>query len=247
MTDAFLAWSGGKDSALALYRILQQPQYRVKYLLTTVNQAHQRITMHGVRLALLEAQAKAIGIPLKIVWVPENTPMATYDHCMAEALRDLKTTGITTGIFGDIFLQDLRLYRENRLAQIGLQAVFPLWGEKSVDLVQEFTAVGLKAKLVCVNDQRLGLAFLGQDIDQNFLDKLPPTVDPAGENGEYHSFVYAGPLFKYPIKFTPGQKIYRDYAPAEKNGKQRNTASLGHDTKFWFLDLLPPGNPASIF
>ncbi|GEO06508.1 hypothetical protein AAE02nite_41720 [Adhaeribacter aerolatus] len=240
MTDAFFAWSGGKDSALGLYRILQEPQYRVKYLLTTVNEAYQRVSMHGVRLALLEQQAQAIGIPLKIVWVPENTSMGEYEARMAEALQGFKIEGITTGIFGDIFLEDLRRYREEKLNQIGMQAYFPLWGANTTGLVQDFIASGFRAKLVCVSDQRLGRAFIGQDLDAALLQDLPAPVDPAGENGEYHSFVYDGPLFNNPVNFKPGEIIMRDYTPAaDKDAECGTNNTPAYDTKFWFCDLIP--------
>ena len=240
MTDAFFAWSGGKDSALGLYRILKQKQYRVKYLLTTVNEAHHRISMHGVRLTLLEQQAQAIGIPLKIVWVPESPSMAEYEDRMAAAMVSFKAEGITTGIFGDIFLEDLRSYRENKLKQVGLQAVFPLWGGDTSKLVQEFIHSGFRALLVCVSDLRLGQAFAGRSLDANFLHDLPANVDPAGENGEYHSFIYDGPIFHQPVNFKTGEIIMRDYAPASsQNNSSDNFAPQLYDTRFWFCDLIP--------
>ncbi|MGV3589647.1 MAG: diphthine--ammonia ligase [Adhaeribacter sp.] len=240
MTDAFFAWSGGKDSALGLYRVLQQQQYRVKYLLTTVNEAHQRVSMHGVRLSLLEQQAHAIGIPLKIVWVPETPSMAEYETRMAETLKTFKEEGITTGIFGDIFLEDLRQYRQDKLSQVGLQTAFPLWGENTTELVQAFIQSGFRAKLVCVSDQRLGRSFIGRELDASLLQDLPPQVDPAGENGEYHSFVYDGPLFKAPVNFTTGEIRMRDYAPAADNDSECGTnTTQAFDSRFWFCDLIP--------
>lgn len=240
MTDAYFAWSGGKDSALGLLRILKQQHYRVKYLLTTVNTAHNRVSMHGVRLELLENQAAALGIPLKIVWVPENPSMADYNALMQEAIRSLQAEGITTGIFGDIFLEDLRVYREEKLAQVGLQAIFPLWRDTTLNLVQEFLDVGFQAQLVCVSDQRLGRSFVGRSLDASLLRELPAGVDPAGENGEYHSFVFDGPIFTQPVKFKIGEIIMRDYAPAKNKDTDCNTQNLpAFDTKFWFCDLLP--------
>ncbi|KAA5548213.1 Dph6-related ATP pyrophosphatase [Adhaeribacter rhizoryzae] len=243
MKDAFFAWSGGKDSALGLYRVLQQQQYLVKYLLTTVNEAHQRVSMHGVRLSLLEQQAHAIGIPLKIVWVPETPSMAEYEALMAEAMLSFKAEGIAIGIFGDIFLEDLRQYREAKLNQVGLQTAFPLWGENTTYLVQTFIKSGFRAKLVCVSDQRLGRSFIGRALDASLLQDLPPQVDPAGENGEYHSFVYDGPIFKTPVSFTTGEIIMRDYAPAtDKDAECGTNTTQAYDTRFWFCDLIPePG------
>jgi uncharacterized protein (TIGR00290 family) len=240
MEDAFFAWSGGKDSALALYRVLQQQQFRVKYLLTTVNESHQRVSMHGVRLTLLEQQALAIGIPLKIMWVPENPGMAEYEARMREILVSFKAEGITTGIFGDIFLADLRHYRENNLAQVGLKAAFPLWGENTTSLVQEFLQSGFKAQLVCVSDQRLGRSFAGRLLDTATLEAFPPGVDPGGENGEYHSFVYEGPIFSQPIDFRTGEIILRDYAVAAQTTSDCGTDDpVILDTRFWFYDLIP--------
>ncbi|WP_034257267.1 diphthine--ammonia ligase [Adhaeribacter aquaticus] len=232
MENAFFVWSGGKDSALALQRVLDQKQYKVKYLLTTVNETFQRVSMHGVRVSLLEEQAQAIGIPLVKIFIPEQATMEDYNQRMETALLKMKGENINNAIFGDIFLEDLRHYREKQVAAIGLNAVFPLWQESTTKLIQEFITLGFKAKLVCVSDSRLGKDFIGREIDDQFLIDLPATVDACGENGEYHSFVYEAPFFKEPVSIKTGEIIFRDYA-AEGNDNPTN-----YDSKFWFLDLL---------
>jgi uncharacterized protein (TIGR00290 family) len=203
----------------------------------------------------LEKQAQAIGIPLKIVWVPENPDMAIYATRMTEALLQFKAEGINLGIFGDIFLTDLKKYREAQMSQLGMKAVFPLWNENPLALVQEFVQLGFRAQLVCVSEKRLGKAFLNRTLDLDFLRSLPAGVDPAGENGEYHTFVYAGPLLSEPIKYNEGEIIYRDYAAAqsanpenkieaeaEKQSNQHTPPAI--DTEYWFADLLPANNRA---
>jgi len=234
MIDAVFLWSGGKDSALALYRVLQLPTYRIKYLVTTFSSAYQRVTMHGVAKELIEAQASSLGIPLWPVYIPEDVTRGTYETQMHQAFLQLKSAGVTTVIFGDIFLEDLKLYREQQLALVNLEAYFPLWGEPTTNLVQEFINLEFKALLVCVSDTRLGRAFLRRQIDKDFLPALPPEADPAGELGEYHSFVYAGPIFKESILFRKGEVLLHDYAV-----KASTEADIpNYDTKFWFLDLL---------
>lgn len=235
MERAVFVWSGGKDSALALYRVLQGKQYQVTCLLTTVNEKLGLVSMHGVRTILLEQQAAALRIPLTLVPIPENASMEDYEKRMRQAFLGCQASGITTALFGDIFLADLRAYRENQLNKIGLKTVFPLWQENAAALVQQFIALQFKAILVCVSNARLGEPFVGQQIDADFLQKLPADVDPAGENGEYHSFVYDGPLFQRPVLFMEGEKILRDYATKSAD----NSTAAAYDSRFWFLDLLP--------
>jgi len=235
MEDAVFVWSGGKDSALALYRVLQLKTYRIKYFVTTFSAPHYRVTMHGVAKEFIEMQADSLGIPLWPVFIPEDIKLGTYETQMHATYCQLKSIGITTAIFGDIFLKDLKLYRQQQLALANMETFFPLWGEPTLHLVQEFINLNFKALLICVSDYRLGPSFLAKQIDQEFLNALPIQVDPAGEQGEYHSFVYAGPIFNNVIPFKTGDVILRDFAV--KAATATNTQN--YDTKFWFLELLP--------
>ncbi|RDC66513.1 Dph6-related ATP pyrophosphatase [Adhaeribacter pallidiroseus] len=233
---AVFVWSGGKDSALALYQILQDANYQVTHLLTTVNQQLNRVTMHGVRTSLLAQQAQALQLPLVQVRVPENPSMAEYEQVMAAAFQQLKDTGVTVAVFGDIFLEDLRAYREQQMQQIGLQAVFPLWQKSTTALINQFVQLKFKAVLVCLHAAYFPETYAGQEINADFLKNLPASVDPCGENGEYHSFVYDGPIFGHPVNFTRGETLLRTYAPP-KNQSTENTADPDPPYSFWFIDL----------
>lgn len=234
-------WSGGKDSALCLHRVLQSGQYTVVRLLTTVNDHYQRISMHGVRTALLEAQAASVGIPLTQIRLPEMPDMPTYESIMGEALAGMKRAGIEACIFGDIFLEDLRRYREQKLAEIGMEAVFPLWQIPTDQLVGEFINLGFKAVVVCVDDRYLDQSFAGREIDETFLRDLPSQVDPCGENGEFHSFVYDGPLFKAPVVFELGDLVHRHYTRSQQDRVEHpgQPDPDPFDTGFWYRDLVP--------
>lgn len=238
---AYMNWSGGKDSALCLHKIMEEDKYLVKYLLTSVNKAHNRISMHGVRTALLLQQAQAIGIPLKMIELPEQPDMAEYEMEMEKKVKEITNEGIKHTIFGDIFLEDLRKYRESKLLPLGIEAVFPLWKISTKELMNEFLRVGFKAIIVCVNEKYLDKSFCGRIMDQAFVDDLPAGVDVCGENGEYHSFVYDGPIFKTPIPFTKGEIVYREYAkPKDTNTAHYNTVSAEEKNYgFYFCDLLP--------
>jgi len=227
---AVFNWSGGKDSSLALYEILQKKEYEIGYLLTSVNTAYNRVSMHGVRVELLEQQAKEIGIALKQIRLPEMPSMEDYNREMFSMMKQFKAEGIDYSIFGDIFLEDLKAYRENQLAQVGMHGVFPIWKRDSKELIKEFIDQGFKAILVCVNEKYLDKSFAGRLIDKDFLNNLPANVDPCGENGEYHSFVFDGPIFKNPIPFTQGEVVHRKY---EKG------AVDNFDTGFYYQDLVP--------
>ena len=227
---AVFNWSGGKDSALALYEILQKKEYEISYLLTSVNTAYNRVSMHGVRVELLEQQAKEIGIALKQIRLSEMPSMEDYNREMFTTMKQFKAEGIDYSIFGDIFLEDLKVYRENQLAQVGMHGVFPIWKRDSKELIKEFIDQGFKAILVCVNEKYLDKSFAGLLIDKEFLNNLPANVDPCGENGEYHSFVFDGPIFKNPIQFSLGEVVHRKY---EKG------AVDNFDTGFYYLDLVP--------
>ncbi|MFC6997270.1 Dph6-related ATP pyrophosphatase [Rufibacter roseus] len=233
-------WSGGKDSALALYRVQQQQKWQLHSLFTTLSQAHQRVTMHGVREELMRAQAEALSLPWKPVFLPENASMSEYNETMAEAWANFKSEGVTNAHFGDIYLEDLRKYREGQLKEVGVTAELPLWGDSPERLLQEFWQAGFKAKVVCVNGKHLDSSFVGRELDDAFIQGLPAPVDPCGENGEYHSFVYDGPNFKQPVPVQVGEVVYKSYAPVTENTEDNCFASAppAYDTGFWFCDLL---------
>ena len=234
-------WSGGKDSALCLYHTLKEQQYQVHLLLTTLSGATNRITMHGVRQDLLEQQAKSIGIALQQVMLSESASMDVYNKLMQDTMAPLKEQEFTHSIFGDINLQDLRQYREQQLAQIGMQAAFPLWGRSTSELVREFIDLGFKAVVVSINARLLDESFVGRILDDSFLADLPAGVDPAGENGEFHTFVFDGPIFKRPVKYTLGEKVLKTYgAPADASASCfKEEDKPAYDTSFWFCDLVP--------
>ncbi len=235
MLKSIFCWSGGKDSSLALYEIQKQGEYEVRYLLTTLSEEFKRISMHGVREELLEAQAASIGIPLKKVYVGVNSN-AEYEQKMEAMLLDLKAEGIEHVIFGDIFLEDLREYRENNLAKVGMKAVFPLWKRDTKGLINEFLQLGFRTVVCCVNDAFLGEKEVGVKIDAGFISSLPANVDPCGENGEFHTFCFDGPVFKSPIKFSVGEKVYRPLLPGVDV-----TLPPGETKGFWYGDLTPIG------
>ena len=239
---ALFNWSSGKDSALALYKTLQDPDFKIEYLLTSVNKQFQRISMHGVRVELLESQAKSIGLPLKIIQIPEMPTMEVYENVMTETLIELKNEGITHSVFGDIFLEDLRQYCENQLAKMGFQGVFPLWKIPTQDLIKEFISLGFKTIVVCVNERYLDKSFVGRIIDQKFIDDLPDNVDVCGENGEFHTFTFDGPIFSAPIQFEIGEIVYRKYEkPKNENSSDTacdTSASDAFDYGFWYCDLI---------
>ncbi|MBB1285255.1 diphthine--ammonia ligase [Flavisolibacter sp. BT320] len=229
-------WSGGKDSALALYKA-QQEGIPVETLVTTVNGETDRITMHGIRRILLKQQAVAMGFSLRTLELSAVPNMEAYESAIRSLHSDLKTEGFTHGIFGDIFLEDLKQYRETLLARDGLSALFPLWKKNSETVVQQYLKSGFQAVVVCVNAASLDKRFCGRLLDESFFEDLPAGVDPCGENGEYHSFVFDGPLFAKPVDFRVGEVVFREY-PAPKTGDEcfaKPEALSG----FYFCDLLP--------
>ena len=239
---AIFNWSGGKDSALALHRVLREGRYEVQTLLTTVSESHRRVSMHGVRVALLERQATSLGLPCHQLLLPETPTMAAYEQHMAATLQELAGRGATAAIFGDIFLEDLRRYREEQLTKLNLQAVFPLWGVSTKVLIREFLALGFRTITTCVNEKYLDQSFVGRVIDEDFLRDLPPHVDPCGENGEFHTFVFDGPLFREPIAFEKGEIVRRTYTPAppatDADASGYDCADPSpFDTGFWYCDL----------
>ena len=218
-------WSGGKDSAMALHALLQQPQFRVLALLTTVTEGYERISMHGVRRELLHRQAASIGLPLREVPIPPQCINPVYEARMEQATRFFYNQGVRNIAFGDIFLEDLRAYREQNLKRIGMTALFPVWKRDTHDLIRHFHAHHFRAIAACIDPQVLAPGFAGRELEESFFRDLPPTVDPCGENGEFHTFVFDGPIFRFPIPVRTGEVVHRD--------------------GFVFCDLLPAECPSS--
>jgi uncharacterized protein (TIGR00290 family) len=215
------SWSGGKDSALALHSLQNNKQLEIVALLTTVTADYDRISMHGVRRDLLEKQAKSIGIPLEKVTISKNASNDEYEEKIKAVLLKYKNEGVTSVAFGDIFLEDLKKYREENLAKIGLKGLFPLWKQKSDILAKKFIDLKFKAIITCVDGKQLdGRRFCGREYDNALISELPKNVDCCGENGEFHSFVYAGPIFKNEIPIKKGEVVLRD-------------------EQFYFCDLVP--------
>ncbi|MCC8359121.1 Dph6-related ATP pyrophosphatase [Salinimicrobium sediminilitoris] len=238
MRKAYLNWSSGKDAAYALYLIQQQKEFSVEKLVTTINSENERVSMHGLRKDLLLKQAQSLGIPLQLISLPGDVPMSDYNDIMERETKALKANGFTHSIFGDIFLEDLKEYREQQLQKVGSQPVFPLWKKNTSELMQEFLSAGFKAITVSVNAKLLDQSFCGRLIDEKFLADLPKGVDPAGENGEFHSFVFDGPIFKVPVNFQKGEIVERSYAPAsEKKDNCFKKEPEAWDTRFYYCDL----------
>ena len=233
---AIMSWSGGKDSSYALHKVLQEGLYDVKYLLSTFNGNYNRLSMHGVREELIAAQAASIGIPLLKVYVYEASN-AEYEKQMQEILLQAKAENINHVIFGDIFLEDLRQYREQKMATINMHCVFPIWKTDTKWMVNDFIAKGFKTIVCCINDGYLDGSWCGRMIDDSFVNDLPPSVDTCGENGEFHTFCFEGPIFKKPIKIIKGEKTYK---ALEIKTTDHPTPIPDVGTKgFWFCDLLP--------
>jgi uncharacterized protein (TIGR00290 family) len=203
-------WSGGKDSALALYELQQSQEYKVVALLTTVTEGYDRISMHGVRRTLLQHQALSLGLPLEEVIISQQASNEEYESQMQQVLARYVIAGVQCVAFGDIYLQDLKAYREQNLARIGMKAVFPLWKRDTRELMRTFIDLGFKAVTVCVDTEALDGRFAGRELDDQFLRELPATVDPCGENGEYHSFVYDGPNFRRRVAWVKGEIVLRE-------------------------------------
>ena len=210
MEKVLFAWSGGKDSAMALHEAQKSEKYDVAALLTTVTQDYDRISMHGVRRALLEEQAALLGIPLETVFISKHSSNEEYEAKMKEVLVRYKKEDIVSVVFGDIFLEDLKKYREDNLAKVGLKGVFPIWKRDTRELAAAFIDLGFKAIITCVDSKSLDKSFAGRVFDKQFLSDLPNGIDPCGENGEFHSFVYDGPIFSRGIIFEKGQVVLRD-------------------------------------
>jgi len=205
-----LSWSSGKDSGWALHVLNAQYPGAVGALLTTVNEAVGRVAMHAVRRDVLEAQAHAAGLPLIIVFIPHPCPNEVYEARMRTAVADAVAAGFTHVAFGDLFLQDVRRYRVERLAGTGLEPLFPVWGIPTDRLARDMVNRGLRARVACVDTRVLDASFVGREFDQELLEELPPAVDPCGENGEFHTCVYAGPMFQQPLALEPGEVVTRE-------------------------------------
>ncbi len=212
-----MCWSGGKDSSMALQAALSDPSLRVEALLTTVTEDYERISMHGVRRSLLEQQAAALGLPLEQVRIPIRASNAIYEAAMRQLLLRYRAKGVSRVIFGDLFLEEIRSYRERQLAQLGMRGLYPLWLQDTRKLARDFIAAGFRAILVCVDPKQIDPSFCGREFDEALLADLPAGADPCGERGEFHTFVYEGPIFQRPIDVVKGASVERD--------------------GFWFCDL----------
>jgi len=214
-----MSWSGGKDSCIALYEIQRAQNYRVAALMTTLTRDYDRISMHGVRRALLEKQASHLGLPLHQVLISKDATNEEYETRMGEAFSEYREHGIDSIVFGDLFLEDIRAYREQFLVRHKMRGLFPVWKRDTAGFIKEFIELGFKAVVTCVDSKVLDQSFAGRVIDETFLSSLPAHVDPCGENGEFHSFVFDGPIFAEGVKFSIGEVVLRE--------------------SFWFCDLLP--------
>jgi uncharacterized protein (TIGR00290 family) len=203
-------WSGGKDSAMALYLLLRRSDIHIMALLTTVTEGYDRVSMHGVRRELLKRQAESIGLPLHEVLIPPQCINPVYEAQMEAALRTHYDNGVRRVAFGDIFLEDLRAYREKNLARIGMTALFPIWKRDTRELIRAFHAANFRAIAVCIDSKVLESSFVGRELDEAFFRDLPPQADPCGENGEFHTFVFDGPIFRTPVRIRAGEIIKRD-------------------------------------
>ena len=215
-----LTWSGGKDSAMALHELEAGGAYEVLALLTTVTEQYDRVSMHGVRTSLLERQAESLGLPVEKVYLGADASNEEYEARMRDKLAYYQAKGVSSVAFGDLFLEDVRQYREENLSRVGMKGLFPLWGRDTSEVARSFIGLGFKAVVTCVDSSQLDGAFVGREFDERFLAELPSAVDPCGENGEFHSFVYDGPLFRAEIGHKRGEIVLRD-------------------SRFYFCDLTP--------
>lgn len=228
-------WSGGKDSALALYYCLKNPELDIKYLVTTINDSVDRISMHGVRVELLIKQAESIGIPLYQVRLPEMPGMKEYDDIMRQTMKHFKAEGITHAIFGDIFLQDLKDYRDARLAEVGMTGIYPLWKRDTAELINEFLELDFGTVIACTQERLERI--VGKEITKELILSLPEDVDVCGENGEFHTFAFKGPIFRKEIPYQTGEKVFKQYAAPKDNNDTCFSSAPEKPTGFWYCDL----------
>ena len=238
MKKTFLNWSSGKDAALALYLLQQQKKYSVEKLVTTIDSQTSRISIHGLRKELLVKQAQSLKIPLHIISFSGNVPLGNYNIKMEQEMEILRAEGFGVSVFGDIFLEDLKEYRERQLQKVGLEAVFPLWKRNTSELMGFFIDSGFRAITVSINANLLDKSFCGRVIDRQFLKDLPEGVDPCGENGEFHTFVFDGPIFRRPISFQKGENSEVIFSSQEKEDDEKSSEQKW-STRFWNCDLLP--------
>lgn len=204
------SWSGGKDSAIALYEIQKNKNCDIVSLLTTVTEGYDRVSMHGIRRVLLERQEKSLGLPIHKMLISKKSSNEEYESKMEEMLKGYLKTGVSSVAFGDIFLEELRKFREKNLSKVKMKAIFPIWKRDTSELARTFIDLGFKAIITCVDSRHLDKKFAGKDFDQQFLSELPSNIDPCGENGEFHSFVYDGPIFKEKVLHRKGEVVLRD-------------------------------------
>jgi len=219
MKKILVSWSGGKDSAMMLFELQKSKEYEIAALLTTVTETYERISMHGVRNSLLDRQAELLGLPLVKMYIPKKASNDIYEANMEKILHEYQKKGVDNMAFGDLFLQDIKDYREKNLGKLGMTGIFPLWKRDTSQLIREFIDLGFKAVICCVDPKQFNAKFTGRFIDKAFLRDLPPSVDPCGENGEFHSFVFDGPIFNKPVELSVGEVVLRD--------------------SFYFCDLIP--------
>ena len=215
-----VSWSGGKDGALALHELLRTDSYEISTLMTIVTKDYDRINIHGVRQILLERQADSLGFPLEKLFISKKASMEEYESRVRGTLTKYKIAGVSSVVFGDIFLDDVRKYREDQLSKIGMKGIFPIWKRDTHELAHTFLEAGFKAVITCVDSDVLDKKFVGRVFDEEFLSELPSSVDPCGENGEFHSFVYDGPIFPEKISYTMGEIVLRE-------------------NRFYYCDLIP--------
>lgn len=227
MEKIAFSWSSGKDAALALYQA--QHEFDISLLMTAVNEHHQRVSMHGLPIDVLDRQTEALGIPLRKIYLPENPTMLEYEEIMQKQYANLAKEGIQKIAYGDIFLEDLKQYRDLKMEEHGLVGHYPIWKKDSTALLKEFIKNGFKAVVICIDSSKLDESFLGRELDDQFLAELPSSVDPCGENGEFHTFCYDGPIFEQSVQFEIGKKVFKEY-------KNPDGSSIGKG--FWFLELL---------
>jgi uncharacterized protein (TIGR00290 family) len=221
MTEkVILSWGGGKDSALALYEIQKNDNYEVLGLLTILAEDYDRVSMHGVRRILLERQADSLGFPLEKVFISKNASIEEYESEMRQVSETYLAAGVSSVVFGDIFLEDVRKYREDNLSKIGMKGIFPNWKKDTHELAHTFIDLGFKAVITCIDSNVLDKKYVGRTFDEQFLKELPSNINPCGENGEFHSFVYDGPIFREKILCTKGKIVLRE-------------------NRFYYCDLIP--------
>ncbi|MDR6300397.1 Dph6-related ATP pyrophosphatase [Mesonia maritima] len=239
MIRAYLNWSSGKDAMLALHLLQDEKKIGIEKLVTTVNTDLNRVSMHGLPIKLLQQQADSLQIPLHQIPLRGNVSLKSYNEVMLNHCKKLQEQGFTHSVFGDIFLEDLKEYRQQQLEKLQLTPVFPLWKKDTKKLISKFIELGYKAIVVCVNAKLLDKSFCGRIIDHSFLNDLPENIDWCGENGEFHTFVFDGPLFKKPLSFRVGEKVLKDYNPSEGDDCFKDEKEQNWDNKFWYQDLRP--------